>query len=316
MRNWIKSADDAQDVAVLLFPRFSNHCLANSVEPLRAANELMMRDFYRWSFVTLDGAAVVSSSGLPVLPNCRLRDHPGGAFLFVLSSYDVRDIASAVTSRALKAAAGRFRTVVGMDTGAWLMAHAGLLGGRAATIHWDELTGFAETFVDVKAVDDRFVAEDRRFTCGGAMAAFDLVLELIRQTHGEALRLEVSAFFMHLSTHAPAEQIFRRETSSMVEQSVAIMLSTVEIPLSIGEIARQAKTTQRALTRAFQVELGAPPATVYKRLRLATARRYAQQSNHSVAEIALRCGYKNPAAMTRAFVEQYGKPPSHFRQSR
>ncbi|MEM6677926.1 MAG: helix-turn-helix domain-containing protein [Pseudomonadota bacterium] len=313
MRNWSIATDETQEVAVLLFPRFSNHCLANAVEPLRGANDLLMRNFYRWQFVTLDGQAVASSSGLPVLPGGRLRDHPGGRFLFVLTSFDAPSLTSQATARALQAAARRFDTVVGMDTAAWLMAHAGLLEGRRATIHWDELTAFEEAFDTVEAVAERFVIEAGRITCGGAMTAFDLVLELIRQTHGEALRLEVSALFLHQSTEAPQPGAFGERASSTVRQAIALMSSTLETPLAIGTIAARAGTTQRGLTRAFQAELGAPPITVYKRLRLAAARRYAQGSAYSVTEIALRCGYRNSAAMTRAFVEQYGQPPSAFR---
>ena len=48
-------------------------------------------------------------------------------------------------------------------------------------------------------------------------------------------------------------------------------------------------------------------------LRLAAARRYAEQSDYSITEIALRCGYAGAAAMTRAFVAQYGRPPRSFR---
>ncbi|MEM1431315.1 MAG: helix-turn-helix domain-containing protein [Pseudomonadota bacterium] len=297
----------------MLFPRFSNHCLANAVEPLRAANEFLMREAYRWEFVTLDGSAVESSSGLPVLPNCRLRDHPGGTYLFVASSYDVRSFASQATSRALRAAARRFQTVVGMDTGAWLMADAGLLAGARATIHWDELTAFSEAFSDLEAVAERYVIEDNRITCGGAMTSFDLVLDLIGRTHGEVLRLEVAALFLHQTTEAPQDRIYRHRVSPLVERCLALMSATLETPLKIGELAARVETTQRTLARAFQTELGAPPMTVYKRLRLAAARRYAQQSGYSIMEIALRCGYRNAAAMTRAFVEQYGKPPSAFR---
>lgn len=304
---------EAQDVAVLLFPRFSNHCLANAIEPLRAANAFLMRDFYRWRFATLDGKAVESSSGLPVLPNCRLRDHPGGTFLFVVSSYDVQAYAVGTTSRALNAAAARFRNIVGMDTGAWLMARAGLLEGRRATIHWDEITAFSEAFDDVDAVTERFVIDGDRMTCGGAMTAFDLVLELIRRTHGEAVRLEISSFFLHQSTQRPADQTYRRGTSQLVEECIALMSSRLERPMRIGDIADQLQITQRALTRAFQAELAAAPITVYKRLRLNAARRYAEQSSYSISEIAVRCGYRNAAAMTRAFVEQHGKPPSAFR---
>ena len=118
MQNWITAPSGRQDVAILLFPRFSNHCLANAVEPLRAANEILMHEAYRWRFVTLDGAEVVSSSGLPVVPHGRLRDEPGGTFLFVMSSYDVTRHAGSATDRALNSAARRFEVVAGLDT--WL----------------------------------------------------------------------------------------------------------------------------------------------------------------------------------------------------
>lgn len=316
MQKWITAPTAPQDVAILLFPRFSNHCLANSVEPLRAANELLGNDAYRWRFVTLDGDAVVSSSGLPVVPNERLRDLAGGDFLFVMSSYDVTDFARPATDRALRTAAKRFETIAGLDTGAWLLAHAGLLDGRPATIHWDELTGFSETFPAVEATPQRFIAQGNRMTCGGAMTTFDFVLELIRQTHGAALAMEVSAFFLHQSTEAPHPQVFRHKTSPLVAKALAMMSAQIEEPVAVARIATQLGLSQRSLARAFRDELGAPPATVYKRLRLAAARRLAQQSAYSITEIALRCGYANAAAMTRAFVAEYGVPPSRFRPMR
>ena len=66
MRSWQKSDNNPQKIGILLFERFSNHCLANGVEPLRAANTLLGRDVYEWKFMSLDGAGVTSSSGLPV----------------------------------------------------------------------------------------------------------------------------------------------------------------------------------------------------------------------------------------------------------
>ena len=77
-------------IGVLLFERFSNHCLANAVEPLRAANTLSRRRLYAWRFLTPDGRPVTSSGGMPVLPEMRLADHPGGACLLVLPSYGFR----------------------------------------------------------------------------------------------------------------------------------------------------------------------------------------------------------------------------------
>lgn len=313
MRNWQINAVGTEEVAVLLFPRFSNHCLANAVEPLRAANDFLMREAYRWQYTTLDGTPVASSSGLPVLPHRCLQDHPGGEFLFVASSYDVRSYATPATSRALNEAARRFRHIVGLDTGAWLMAHASLLDGTQATVHWDELVAFSETFVDVYAVEAKYVIGRNVMTCGGAMTAFDLVLELIGRRHGEALKLEVASLFQHHSTVPIQHQLYVNSASPLVSEALALMSANIETPLQIADLAARVQTTQRGLNRAFHAELGAPPQTVYKRLRVAMARRYAQQSNHSIAEIAVRCGYRNAAAMTRAFGEQYQISPSALR---
>ncbi len=313
MRNWTNPAVAPQEVAVLLFPRFSNLCLANAVEPLRAANEILMREAYRWRFVTLDGETVESSSGLPVLPHGPLRDHPGGDHLVVLSSYDVRHHATPAAAAALKSAARRFGHVVGMDTGAWLLAQAGLLDGARATIHWAEMTAFSERFDTIETVSDRVVTCGNRTTSGGAMAAFDTVLAMIRAAHGEALGLEVSAFFLHRPPEPPVDRMFRGPASPQVEQAITLMSGALETPLPIATLAARLQTTQRTLTRAFQADLGAAPKAVYKWLRLAAARRYAEQSDYSITEIALRCGYASAAAMTRAFVAQYGRPPRSFR---
>jgi len=215
----------------------------------------------------------------------------------------------------LSAASKRFKHIVGMDTGAWLLAHAGLLDKTKATIHWAEFTSFLEQFDTVKPVTDRVVVDGNRITSGGAMAAFDTATELIRRDHGEALKLEVSAFFLHQTATPPAEPFLRKTTSPLVDGAVKIMSENLETPVGISDIADRLGVTQRSLSRVFNSELGAAPKTVYKWLRLAEARRHVEQTHYSISEIALRCGYLSPASMTRAFVQQFGKTPSDFRRS-
>lgn len=317
MRNWTKPADSGQPetVGVLLFEQFSNQCLANAVEPLRAVNEILGRDHYRWRYLSIDTGPVASSSGLPVLPSGQLAQDPGGDYLFVLPSHGVRALATPRTLAGLRGAAARYATLVGMDTGSWLLAAAGLLDGHRATIHGFELAAFAETFDQVEVAGDRYVIDGKVVTGGGAMATFDLMLELIGRTHGDAMRLEVAAYFLSHGTTSVASAQLRRSGTALVDDCVALMSAQVETPLSIPELAEQLGTYQKRLTRAFQRQFGAPPQTVYKRLRLAAARRYAEQSGFSMAEIALRCGYQNPAAMTRAFVQEFGVPPTALRKA-
>ncbi|MGB0960195.1 MAG: GlxA family transcriptional regulator [Halocynthiibacter sp.] len=298
----------------MLFDQFSNHCLANVVEPLRAANDLSRKPLYDWRYVTMDGATVKSSSGLPILSEGRLSDGEGGDYLFLLPSYGYRNFATAEMSRSLRSAAKRYQWLVGLDTGSWLLAAAGLLEGKRATIHWDLLTEFEEIFPDIEVQPERYIIEDKCITCGGAMTAFDLVSELIAQRHGESLRLEVAAMFLYGDHSRPVDP-FRNSTGvDIVDKAVALMRAHIEEPLSVPDVAAHLEVSQRRLETVCRQKLGAGPQHVYKRLRLLAARRYAESSTYPISEIAVRCGYINASAMTRAFVEEFGLTPRACRQ--
>ncbi|WP_341368531.1 GlxA family transcriptional regulator [Yoonia sp. BS5-3] len=316
MPNWTVSARTSESVALLLYPGFSNHCLANAVEPLRAANEFLGRNYYDWSFASLEGDKVISSSGLPVMPERHISDHQGGDHLCVLAGYDVQSYAHHKTARALQSASRRFAHIIGMDTAPWLLARAGLLDGKAATIHPLERVRFSEAFTDVRVVADRYVVDGHIMTCSGATTAFELVLHLIARSHGEALKLDVSSMFLDASLDPGAAGVPIKTRSPKLAQVLAQMSDNIENPLPIAIFAQAVEMSQRNLARLFQQELGATPQQVYRHLRLSTAREYLQHSPFSVSEIALRCGYKNASAMTRAYVAEFGVTPSQTQSSR
>ncbi len=311
MRVWTKSAAAPQQIGVLLFDGFSNHCLANTVEPLRAANMLSGRDLYRWTFLSLSNGPVTSSSGLQVAPHDTLQN-ASGDMLMVMPSYGFQAHSGWHTLSGLRSAASRFETLAGLDTGSWLLALAGLLDGHRATIHWEELTGFTERFPDVDALRERFVIDRNRITCSGAMAAFDLVLHLIGQAQGQALALEVAQLFMTRDS-ARSHTGGAGATSGYVNKALALMQEHLETPLPISEIARCVGRSHKALSQRMQSELGAGPAQVYRRLRLNLARKLVSETDLSIAEIALRAGYQDPSALTRAFKSEFGMAPRNLR---
>jgi len=314
MPNWTISPNKPQSVAILLFPGFSNHCLANAVEPLRAANNFLGHTFYSWTYVSLQTEPVLSSSDLPFLPEQTLSDHQGGDFLFVVAGYGVQAYATDETYRALTLARHRFDTIVGMDTGQWLLAHAGLLDQQIATIHPHERVPFSEAFPDVDVVSDRHVTDVAIMTCSGATTTFELVLELIRRSHGEALKLDVAGLFLDARNATAGPSDIPQVNDPRLSNAIAFMAENIEAPVSIQTVAKAASLSQRSLARLFSSELGATPQQVYRRLRLSAAREYARGSHISVAEIALRCGYKDASAMTRAFIQEFGTSPSSMRR--
>lgn len=300
-------------VDVLLFDQFSNHCLANAVEPLRAANNLSRKSLYSWRFLGIDGSLLLSSSGLPVTPEAALSRVEGGDCLIVMPSYNHRAHATTATMRALRSAARRYPVLIGMDTGSWLLAAAGLLDGRRATIHWDELTALAEAFPEVEVLPDRFVVDGNRLSCGGVTTAFDLTLHLIREHHGAMLSLEVAAMFMHGTREPPLA--FRTTPDAKIHAAVALMRQNIESPLSIPEIAQRSSLDRKRLEAVFAAQTGSTPQTIYKTIRLREARRLLENTTHSIAEIATRCGYVNAASLSRAFREEFDQTPSTMRRN-
>ena len=309
MQKWTKPQGTPTRIAFLLFDRFSNLCLANCLEPLRAANTVTRARLFDWQILTLTGGAARSSSGMQVLPHGALAGLADCDYLFVLSSYDHELHDTAPARRALRAASAKARTLVGMDTGPWLMAAAGLLEGRRATLHWDVQDAFAERFLDTEVLRSRVIRDGPVITCAGAMSALDLMMDLIADHAGMAARLDVEDQFMHGRDTAPGAA----QPDTLVRAALAQMRAHVERPLPLAAIARRAGCQLRTLDRHFRLALGAPPGTVYRHMRLSEARKLLDSTDLGIAEIAVRCGYESPAALARAMRLRYGAAPTALR---
>ena len=312
MREWTKSTTRPVRITFLLFDQFSNLCLANCIEPLRAANTLTSRHAFDWQIASGDGKPCQSSSGIEVLAGAALTRLEAPDYLFVVSSYAYERHDTAGNRRMLRAAARQAHVTVGLDTGSWLLASAGLLDGRRATVHWDLLDAFTERFLEVEASRARVIRDGPMITCAGAMSAMDLTLDVIADHLGLSARLEVEALF--LRGDPPVGDSAEAVEDPLVRRALALMRDTVERPLPLTALARRLSCQPRTLDRHFRARLGAPPGTVYRHLRLSAARKLIEDSRLSVSEIALRCGYDSPAALTRAFKQTYGTPPSILRR--
>lgn len=313
MQVWKIPHSEGQRFGVLLFEHFSNHCLANVIEPLRAANDLLGWQAYTWEILTLDGGPATSSSGFPIMAQ-RPLSHARGDGLILLPSYGYRQLATPSLDRALRSAAARFDQMIGLDTGSWLMAHAGLLDGHVSTIHHEEYVAYCERFPELDIQRSRWIVDRNRITGGGAMTAFELFQHLIGERHGQAVTLGIASLFMQSDSTEPRQQGHQgHHRDKYVARALAEMQSSVENPVSVAEIAQRCGCRQRQLETRFQASLGTTPQAVYRRLRLTQARKLVLEEPQSVAEIALRCGYEDPSAFTRAFRAEFGQTPRQMR---
>ena len=308
-------------ITFLLFDGFSNMVLASAIEPLRVARD-MSRDgsAFSWRLATLEGRSVRSSSGLEVQPDHTVADATVGDWLLLVSGYGARRHATPTTIDLIQRVARSVGFVGGLDTGAWILGEAGLLGGYRATIHWQELREFEESFLDVEVSGDHFVIDRNRITAGGASTVMRLMLHLIRSVGGSALAFDVSNMFVY-----DVERSFSKDRGArsqavirapQLEAAILEMRRTVEDPLPIAQIASAASISPRTMDRLFQTELATSPGRYYQMVRLNVARMLAVETNLSTTEIAVKSGFTSSATLSRAFSRLYGQTIRSIRKHR
>jgi transcriptional regulator GlxA family with amidase domain len=86
----------------------------------------------------------------------------------------------------------RARVTTSVCTGAFVLADAGLLKGRAATTHWDDFDELLQIDGSIEARrEDRFVDEGDIITAAGISAGIDMALYLIVRLHSEDRAREI-----------------------------------------------------------------------------------------------------------------------------
>lgn len=294
-----------QNLVIVPLDGFSNMVLACFIEPLRAACLLAGESIFTWSIATPGGVSVLSSSGMQLQADVPLEEIEGADTLVLVAGYGARAASRAEALGEIRGAARHVDTIIGLDMGAWVMAAAGLLEGREATVHWQESEAFREEFLNVKLRPDGYVVDGDRLTAGSATAVMDLALDMIRNTVGEAPAYDVKALFVY----DPVERQ-RAETAALSPQlgrAVKLMQRTMDAPRSLEDIAEHAAVSLRTLERLFRRELGMPAGRYYRQTRLGHARALAMETRLPTVGIATRTGFTSAAALSRAYKQHFGE---------
>lgn len=154
------------------------------------------------------------------------------------------------------------------------------------------------------------------FTCAGATAGLDFMLELTRFEKGpELASLIASRFLVKEFRPAKDKQALkdpdRYGTHDMrLIRALQLMEDHIEDRLAISQIARQSQISQRSLERAFHNKFGMSPSQYYVTLRLDLASEYLTKTDLPILEIALRCGFNSQTQFGRAYKKRFDLTPS------
>jgi transcriptional regulator GlxA family with amidase domain len=218
-------------------------------------------------------------------------------------------------------AAKASRRIASICSGAFVLAEAGLLNGRRATMHWAHADSFRARFPDVRAEEDRiFINDGPVWTSAGMTAGIDLVLALIDNDLGpEAAKMVARLLVMNQRRMGGQKQhsalLDMTPKSDRIELVLAYIRQNLQNPLTIEELAAVANLSPRQFSRAFLGETGQSPAKAVERLRLEAARFMIEEGRHTVNVVAQETGFADRERMRRAFLRTFGVPAEILRRN-
>jgi len=304
-----------QRIALILLPRFSFLPFSGLLESFRLANRMSGRELYRWTLASMDGLPVAASNGVELKVAGDLTAAESSNTLVICGGIDVHIINIRGLTGWLRKADRRGVDLGAICTGSYVLAKAGLLDGHRCTIHWENLAGFCEDFPDIEVTSELFEIDRNRFTCSGGTAAIDMMLNVIARQHGHELAASVADQFMHERIR---DQHDRQRISLPARLGVrhpkllaviGTMEQNLEEPLSRSELARGADLSTRQLERLFRKYLNRSPARYYLELRLNKARLLLLQTNMSVIDVALACGFVSASHFSKCYRDFFGRTP-------
>ena len=302
----------------LLMPGFSMMGLMSAIEPLRVANRFS-RERYRWRLLSADGEAVQSSNGMSLNVDTALELPAASDSLFVVAGFEPLATVDHRLTQWLHRAERVCAILGGIDTGSFVLAEAGLFGAQRLTLHWEAIEAFQERYPCLSVTQELFEIDGKRITSAGGTASLDLMLTLIGREHGEALALEVSEQFV-LGRIRSRQDHQRMQIASRYDvhnkklvQVIGEMQRRSEQPLSSQALAELIKVTPRQLERLFRQHLNETPSSFYLALRLDKARQLLRQTDMTVLEVAVACGFESSSYFSRCYRVRFAACPSQDR---
>lgn len=299
----------------VLLDNFTMLCFACAIECLRIANRMSGRKLYAWKLAGEGGEVATCSNGTAFKLDMDFDEVSREDVILVCGGIDVQRATTKKLINWLRREARRGTTMGGLCTASHALAAAGLLDGRKATIHWENQDSFAEEFEAVTLTKSVFVMDGNRYTTAGGTSSIDLMLKIIANDYGEELAGTVADQLIYSSIRTDQDtQRLSIPTRIGVRhpklsQVIQMMEHNLEEPISPAVLAEDVGMSTRQLERLFRRYLNRSPKRYYMELRLQKARNLLMQTDMSVINVALACGFASPSHFSKCYRAHYSTTP-------
>lgn len=312
-------------VGFILARSFTLTAFAMFIDTLRLASDEADRSGRinaDWEVLSNTRHLVTSSCGVQVSPTSLFLDPMEFDYIVVVGGRltDGQAVDNE-TLRYLRDAAFKGGRLIGICTGTFILAEAGLMAAHETCVSWLHYVDFKERFPDLQVRADRIYNLDAtRGSCAGGSSTADLAAELVRRHIGNAAErnaLEV----LQIDKVRNAEWVQPRRPLTIethdprLRAALILMEQNIENTLSVSRLASALGISRRQLERLFFKEVNSSPAFVYRRVRLERAKQLLRKSDTPLIEVAIGSGFENASHFARVFRRAYGQSPTVWRRS-
>lgn len=324
-----------QDIAILAADGFITSSITGPCDLFSVANAVVRQGLqpaqgrtppFRWGIYSLGGQPVRGHSGCALSADGSLAEL-GRPKVLLVPGLGIEDIAElpaclarlAPFQQALRQAHARGALIAGICTGNFLLAEAGLLEGKQATISWWLVETFRRRYPGVRLRLDRLVTRSGNIFCGGAGASyFDTTLAIITELAGAALARDVARFFV-VDNNRPGQAAYmmpllQRDGDPAIAAAQAWIRRKLDQALSIGALADHLAMSERTLLRHFHAKTGKSPKAYIQDLRLGRAKELLETSTQPLGAIVAAIGYQDESTFRRLFKRATGLTPQDYRK--
>ncbi|TPK78185.1 helix-turn-helix domain-containing protein [Mesorhizobium sp. B2-4-17] len=312
-------------IGIILCPSFTLTPMASFVDAIRLAadrEDQSRQVYFSWDFISAGQHPVRASCGLQMVPSGNL-DDPGRYDCVAVCGGLARDMGGIPqrTYDYLQAADQRGIPIIGLCTGSFVLAQAGLLNHRECALHFDTLGEFVARFQNVSPVTNQnYVIDGNILTCPGSIVAIEVAAFLIAH-YSNVGRAQKALNYLLFKPEEPRIALRTKPyeealgaASRLTVEAVKVMETRIDAPCSIDELARSLNTSKTRLNRAFLADLQTAPAIFWRRIRLLAARELLASRRRSVTEIAYETGFSDTAHFCSCFKKHFSMTPQQFRR--
>lgn len=311
-------------IGFILARSFTLSAFALFVDTIRLASDELDhsgRVTADWQVMSSSRNLITSSCGIGVAPTSPFVDPSRFQYIVVVGGLlNDENPVDRETVDFLKRAAVAKVPLIGVCTGSFVLAAAGLLRYHQTCVSWLHIKEFRERFPDnpVRA-DCIFNLDRRRGSCVGGTSAADIAATLVRRHISgraernalEVLQIDQARPAVHIQPRRP---LFRDFTNIHVKVALMTMEQNLD-GMTIEDLTASIGVSRRQLERVFIETTGLSPAQAFKQIRMDYAKRMISKTRASNIEVALEVGLKNASHFTRSFKRVHGQTPSQVRGS-